>query len=101
MNKILSTREEISNVLKRTPPTARPIKIVLSPKSHIQVPNSESKVQSPKRKRKGTVTGADNIILQATTTTNKFSHLKCQSSVRKKTSKAFHDQDHEHVINSS
>ena len=37
---------------------------------------------SPKSKvhRKGNGTGADNIILQATTTTPNFSHLKCQSS---------------------
>ena len=55
-------------------------------KSQIQVPNPKSKVQ-----RKGNGTGADNIILQATTTTPNFSHLKCQSSDGKRPSMTIHD----------
>ena len=51
--------------------------------------NLESQSQTPplKRKRKGSETEADPIILQVTTRppppTDNFSHLKCQSSVRK------------------
>ena len=60
-------------------------------KSQIQVPNPnpKSKVQ---RKRNGT--GADNIILQATTNhhpTSNFSHLKCQSSDGKRPFMTFLD----------
>ena len=60
--------------------------------SQIQVPNPKSKVQ---RKRNGT--GADTIILQATTPphhpppTPNFSHLKCQSSDGKRPSMTFLD----------
>ena len=61
-----------------------------SPKfrSQIQVPNPKSKVQ-----RKGTATGADNIILQDTTLppTPNFSHLNCQSSDGKSPSMTFLD----------
>ena len=59
-------------------------------KSQIQVPNPKSKVH-----RKGTGTGADNIILQATHPpphpTPNFSHLKCQSSEWKRPSMTFLD----------
>ena len=56
--------------------------------SQIQVPNPKSKVQ-----RKGNGTGADNIILQATTPPNtpNFSHLKCKSSDGKRPSMTFLD----------
>ena len=57
--------------------------------SQIQVPNPglKSKVQ-----RKGTGTGADTIILQAThPPTINFSHLKCQSSDGKRPSMTFLD----------
>ena len=58
-------------------------------KSQIQVPIPKSKVQ-----RKGTGTGADTIILQAThppTTTHNFSHVKFQSSDGKRPSMIFLD----------
>ena len=61
----------------------------LKSRSQIQVPNSKSKVQ-----RKGNGTGADIIILQAihpTSTTNNFSHLKCQYSDGKRPYMTFYD----------
>ena len=58
-------------------------------KSQIQVPNTRPKF---KVQRKGTGTGAETIILQAThPPTNNFSHLKCQSSDGKRPSITFLD----------
>ena len=63
-------------------------------KSQIQVKSrSKIQVQNPKTKvlRKGTGTGADTIILQAThPPTINFSHLKCQSSDGKRPSMTFY-----------
>ena len=66
-------------------------KSILKSKSQIQFqnPGPKSKVQ-----RKGTGTGADTIILQAThppTTTHNFSHVKFQSSDGKRPSMIFLD----------
>ena len=65
-------------------------KNLVKPKSS---PKSRSKIQgqNPKSEvqRKGTGTGTDTIILQATT--NNFSHLKCQYSDGKRPSMTFHD----------
>ena len=61
------------------------ITLIFKSKSQIQVPK-----QSPKWKiqRKGTGTGADTIILQATTP---LFHLKCHTSVEKRPSMTFPD----------
>ena len=76
-----------------------------SPKSQFQVPipspKSKSKSLKSKVQRKGNGTGADTIILQATTppTTNNFSHLKfdLQTSMRGQNGVEFYQESTGHV----